>query len=259
MSNAGTKAHGGGFAYQQVAEALASRVVSGELKPGDPLPGEAELALAFGVTRSTVREALRQLESDGLVHRPSPRRLEVCLPPTQMLTTRAGRAMALMQVTFRELWEVTMVTEPLSARIATERADDDEIEGLQAIHADLVAAEGQMQRCIELDERFHTRIAEIGRNRVLGLAREPIALLLFRGCTQIAPAAPLFYRRQIEAHSNILAAMRDRDAERAEKWARKHIEDFWRGAQLAGLQDGVAMTASALMEDLIVHPHGGSA
>ncbi|WP_372614655.1 FadR/GntR family transcriptional regulator [Aquicoccus sp.] len=234
------------YAYQQIAEEIEAQILRGELKPGDQLPGEAELGALFGVTRSTVREGLRQLESDGLVHRPSPRRLEVAVPQADQLTTRAGRAMALMKVTFRELWEVTMVTEPLATRLAAQRATSDEIDALQALHGDLVGSEGEMARTIELDERFHSRVAEMGHNRVLGLAREPIALLLFRGFAQIAPFAPKFYKRQIEAHSNIIAALRDRDADRAEKWARMHIEDFWRGAQIAGLEDEIALNARAL-------------
>lgn len=234
------------FAYQQVAEELEARILRGDLKPGDQLPGETELGTLFGVTRSTVREGLRQLESDGLVHRPSPRRLEVCVPQADRLTARTGRAMALMEATFRELWEVTMVTEPLATRIAAERATADEIEMLQALHFDLVAAEGHMERTTALDEQFHTRIAELGRNRVLGLAREPISLLLFRGFAKIAPFAPQFYKRQIEAHSNIIAAMRDRDCDRAEKWARMHIRDFWRAAQMAGMEDAVALSPQAV-------------
>jgi GntR family transcriptional repressor for pyruvate dehydrogenase complex len=236
------------YAYQQIAEEIESQILHGKLNAGDQLPGETELAALFGVTRSTVREGLRQLESDGLVHRPSPRRLEVTVPQADQLTTRSGRAMALMKVTFRELWQVTMVTEPLAARLAALQASDDEIDQLHELHSTLIAAEGEMTRTIALDEQFHTRIAEIGRNRVLGLAREPIALLLFRGFAQIAPFAPHFYKRQIEAHSNVIAALRDRDADRAEKWARMHIEDFWRGTQLAELEDEIALNARALSE-----------
>lgn len=240
------KAQPGSYAYQQVAEEIEAQVLRGEMKPGDQLPGEAELAMMFGVTRSTVREGLRQLESMGLVQRPSPRRLEITVPQADQLTSRAGRAMALMKVSFRELWEVTMVTEPLAARLAACRASKEEIDLVAQVHADLVAAEGQMTRSIALDEKFHGQIADLAGNRVLGLAREPISLLLFRGFSRIAPFAPQFYRRQIEAHSNIIAAMRDRDADRAEKWARKHIEDFWRGAQIAGLEDAIAMNPGAL-------------
>lgn len=238
----------GNFAYQQISGEIEAKILRGDLKPGDQLPGEAELAGQFGVTRSTLREGLRQLESDGLVHRPTPRRLEVAVPQANQLTTRSGRAMAMMKVTFRELWQVTMVTEPLAARLAAENGTDAEIDGLQALHARMIEAVGMMERTIGLDQEFHTRLADMGRNRVLNLAREPISLLLFRGFAQIAPSAPKFYKRQIEAHSNIIAALRDRDAERAEKWARMHIEDFWRGAQIAGLVDEVAMTPRALSE-----------
>jgi len=226
-----------GYAYQKIAEEIESQILRGELKPGDQLPGETEMGSLFGVTRSTVREGLRQLESDGLIHRPSPRRMEVTVPPVDLLTTRATRAMALMKVTFRELTEVAMVMEPLAARTAAERATVEEIEDLQQLHAELVAAEGHQERTIELDEKFHSRVTEIGHNRVLGPAREPVGLLLFRGFEHITPAATNFYKRQIEAHSNIVAAIRDRDAERAAKWARMHIEDFWRGVQLAELED----------------------
>ncbi|MCX7567984.1 FCD domain-containing protein [Sulfitobacter sp. F26169L] len=229
------------YAYQQIAEEIEAQIMRGDLLPGDQLPGEAELASKFGVTRSTLREGLRQLESGGFVHRPSPRRLEVTVPQADQLSTRAARAMSLMNVTFRELWEVTMVTEPLAARLASVQGTEDEISQLQQTHSALVSAEGQMERTIDLDEQFHTQIADMGRNRVLGLAREPVVLLLFRGFSQIAPFAPKFYKRQIEAHSNVLGALRDRDADRAEKWTRMHIDDFWRGAQIAGLEDAFAL------------------
>lgn len=234
------------YAYQQIAEEIQDQILRGELKPGDQLPGEAELGAMFGVTRSTVREGLRQLESDGLVYRPTPRRLEVTVPQADQLTTRAGRAMALMKVTFRELWEVTMVTEPLAARLAAQQADPAEIEALQQLHSQMLHFEGDTPQIIALDEQFHTHIADMGQNRVLNLAREPIALLLFRGFEKIAPSAPHFYKRQIEAHSNIIAALRDGDGERAERWARMHIEDFWRGAQLAGLEDAIALSPPAV-------------
>lgn len=229
------------FAYQQIAEEIEAQILRGDLQLGEQLPGENELAEMFGVTRSTVREGLRQLESIGLVHRPTPRRLEVTIPQVDQLTTRSGRALALMRVTFRELWQVTMETEALAARLAAECATDDEIASLQDLHDALVAAQGNEALTIELDERFHTRIADLGKNRVLSLAREPIALLLFRGFTQIAPFVPQFYARQIEAHANVLAALRARDGERAQKWSRLHIQDFWRGVQIAGLEDAIAI------------------
>ena len=62
------------YAYRQFADEIEDQIMQGTLKPGERLPGEIALAEMFGVTRSTVREGLRQLESEGLVCRPTPRR-----------------------------------------------------------------------------------------------------------------------------------------------------------------------------------------
>ena len=225
------------FAYRQFADEIAGQIMTGALQPGDPLPGEVQLAELFGVTRSTVREGLRQLESDGLVRRPSPRRLEISLPSVDGLSTRSHRAMALMQVTFRELWQVALATEPLAAEHAARHATPEGIAALEEIHARLVAAQDDAARTIAIDTEFHSHIAEMSGNRVLVLAREPIALLLFQGFRRVAPTAPNAFARQIEAHSHVVAAIRAGDPERARAWALRHIEDFWRAVTAAGLED----------------------
>ena len=225
------------YAYRQFADEIEAQIMQGTLKPGERLPGEVELAQMFGVTRSTVREGLRQLESEGLVHRPSPRRLEVALPQSDKLATRASRAMVLMNVTFRELWQVALETEPLASELAAKQATPESIEVLEDIHARLIAAKDDVIETTRLDTLFHTQMAEMGENRVLSLAREPLALLLYQGFYQITPKVPQAIDRQIIAHGHILDAIRDKDPARAREWARRHIEDFWRGIQIAGLQD----------------------
>lgn len=235
------------YAYRQIADEIQSQILDGSLPPGERLPGEVELAEMFGVTRSTVREGLRQLESDGLVHRPSPRRLEVAMPQIDQLATRAGRAMVLMKVTFRELWQVALETEPLAAALAAERATPEAVAQLEELHRLMTGAEEDAEETILLDTRFHSLIAEMSLNRVLILAREPVALLLYQGFTQVAPKVPQAFGRQIEAHAQVLAAIGNRDPENARLWARRHIEDFWRGIQIAGLEDETPMTSAKAM------------
>src|SRR6476659_6141328 len=92
-------------AYELVAEAIERKILSGSLRPGDPLGTEAELVKQFGVNRSTVREGIRLLEQGGLVRRDSSRRLWVGLPHYERLATRMSRALVLHEVTFRELYE----------------------------------------------------------------------------------------------------------------------------------------------------------
>lgn len=225
------------FAYRQIADAIEGQIMDGTLHPGEQLPGEIDLAELFGVTRSTVREGLRQLESEGLVVRPTPRRLEVAMPSIDRLSTRTSRAMRLMKVTFRELWQVALMTEPMAASLAAQLATPKDIEQLDEIHDRLTKAQDSEADTIAIDTEFHSHIAEMSKNRVLVLAREPVALLLFQGFHRIAHKVPQSFGRQIEAHSHVVAAIRDGDSVRAEEWARRHIEDFWRGIQIAGLED----------------------
>ncbi|MDB5941109.1 MAG: hypothetical protein JWQ13_675 [Ramlibacter sp.] len=69
-------------AYKAVSGAVEQRIVRGDLKPGTLMPTEHNLALQFGVNRSTVREAIRQLEQEGLIARDGSKRLYVSMPWT---------------------------------------------------------------------------------------------------------------------------------------------------------------------------------
>ena len=69
-------------AYQIISTELQRMILAGTLKPGDPLPPETELAERFGVNRSTLREGVRQLETEGLVSREGRKRLIVTIPDT---------------------------------------------------------------------------------------------------------------------------------------------------------------------------------
>jgi GntR family transcriptional regulator, transcriptional repressor for pyruvate dehydrogenase complex len=91
-------------AYKAISELIEQRIVSGEIKPGVQLPTEQELAQQFGVNRSTVREAIRQLEQEGLVERQGSKRLQVTMPGVYDAAPRAARSLLLHQVTFEELW-----------------------------------------------------------------------------------------------------------------------------------------------------------
>jgi DNA-binding transcriptional regulator YhcF (GntR family) len=108
-------------AYKAVSAAIERAIVNGSLAPGEALPTELELCERFGVHRSTVREAIRQVEQEGLLQRGEGRRLFVCLPGVDDLVPRATRLLMLRQTTFQELWELADTLEPLAARLAARR------------------------------------------------------------------------------------------------------------------------------------------
>lgn len=224
-------------AYEQVSHELESQIMSGTLKPGDPLPGEVEMATMFAVNRSTVREGIRRLESEGFVRRVSPRKLVVSIPRMEELSSRQSRALSMLEVSFNELWNVAMATEPLAAELAASHAEPDDLAALDDIHQALTEAEGEGEGCAsaEFDTAFHSRIAAASKNRVLQLAREPIGFLLYSGIDVLIPKLPQAMPRQLVAHAHVIEAIRARDPVAARDWMRRHIDDFKRGYTLAGL------------------------
>jgi DNA-binding FadR family transcriptional regulator len=222
-------------AYQVVSSELRRHILGGSLNPGDALPSELALATSFGVNRSTVREGIRQLESDGLVRREGRKRLVVTVPNHSDLTPRATRALLMSAVTFVELWDVSRVLEPLAARLAAENVSKSELDGL---NRNLDATRALVKQGLSpgmLDMEFHTLLSEAAHNQALLLCRQPIGTLLYPAFEQVHPQLPQAATRLIKAHEEIVDGLERRDAEHAELWATKHIEDLKRGWLKANL------------------------
>ena len=223
-------------AYQLVSSELRRYILAGSLNPGDPLPSELALATSFGVNRSTVREGIRQLESDGLVRREGRKRLVVTIPNSSDLTPRATRALVMRDVTFVELWDVLHVLEPLAARLAAQNITKSELDGLKRnLELTRLAVE-QDQSPGMLDMEFHALLSAGAHNQALLLSREPISTLLYPAFEQIQPQLPQAATRLIKAHHEIVDGLERRDAHHAELWATKHIDDLKRGWLKAGLR-----------------------
>ena len=106
-------------AYRKVAAAIGGRILNRSLREGDRLPPETELARQFGVNRSTVREALRELESNGLVtRRPGSKLMSVSRPQHLAIAGAVTRGLVLHDVTFMEVWEALTLLEPPIAEVA---------------------------------------------------------------------------------------------------------------------------------------------
>ena len=224
-------------AYEQVAARLEAQILEGRLSPGEQLPGEVELASLFGVNRSTVREGIRRLETEGLVRRASPRKLVVSTPRARELASRNTRALRMLDVTFDQLWTVAVEIEPLVAEQAARNASDEDIARLEANQARMIRATETRddKAVVRLDLEYHSIMAEATRNPALALAQEPIGILLYSGLEALLPHLPQAPGRQLEAHGRVIAAVRAGQADVARDWTLRHAVDFRRGYRLAGL------------------------
>ena len=234
-------------AYRMVFEAVEELIMSGRLKSGDVLPTEGELAIQFGINRSTLREGIRLLEQGGLVKRRSAKRLHVVLPHMSDLASTTSRALRLHQVTFQELWEASIATEPITARYAAIRITSDEIEALEKNLAAMEKIAGDIAESVRLDIEFHDIIARATRNRALIMAREPISLLFMPAGLAILPRLHT-EKRVVDAHEMILNAMKEHEPVLAETWMRRHIDDFLRAFEQTGLD--MTKPLDSLLDDV---------
>jgi GntR family transcriptional repressor for pyruvate dehydrogenase complex len=239
--------------YRLVYDAIEREILFGRMRIGDPLPTEMELASQFAVNRSTVREGIRLLEQGGLVTRDGGKRPRISAPRYQDLASAASRALVLHAVSFRELWQASMLIEPALAELAARDITASDLarlgDNLEEMDREVRALEGgdatDVEPFVALDRAFHDILAEATGNRVLMLAHEPVTTLFIPAGRIILPRLRT-WRRVLDAHRRIHAYLLAHDADGAREWMRKHMDDFRRGYALTGLDFETPLDAAAL-------------
>lgn len=221
--------------FRRLAHALQRRILSGELKAGQRLPAETTLALQNGVHRSTVREAIRALEQQGLVHRePGKRKLFVSNPDTAELSRRLVTPMVMTGVTFEEIWEAIRALDPVATEAAARLRSTADLAALEDNIARTRAAMDDPEELVRLDIEFHELISLAASNRVIQALRLPISDLFYPSFHMVMSMLNA-NQRMLIAHEHIFQAIRWGDAEEARTWMVKHVNDFRKGYELASL------------------------
>jgi DNA-binding FadR family transcriptional regulator len=223
-------------AYTRVSAAIEAKILSRALKGGDVLPPETDLARQFRVHRSTVREALRHLESAGLVTRPpGAKRMRVSRPHANKVASGMRHALVLHDVSFVDVWEAMMVIEPEVAALAAVRRSQSDIEALTKLHQAFASSPRTDANAIALVKEFFEALGACARNQVLVLAKQSLAQVLAPSLVQMVDRVPQARSRITEAQQKIIAALQNKDADEARKWMVKHVRDFRRGYEMAGI------------------------
>jgi DNA-binding FadR family transcriptional regulator len=224
-------------AYRQIANLIEERIVARSLRTGDPLPSEMDLARQFGVNRSTIREAIRELETHGLLGRGrGEKRLRVTRPEPRHVSSGVSRALALHDVTFLELWEAMMAIEPAAAHYAALRRSAAQLQILVRAGASFKRAAGDTCAAVAAVVEFFTAVAAASGNQVLAMSQAPLNLLLAPALTRMIDRVPQARLRIQDAQAKITAAIKLRRADDARTWMEKHIRDFKRGHDLESVK-----------------------
>src|SRR3954447_13631703 len=214
--------------YELLAQRLLDLIASGEIEGGAALPSERELVERYGVGRSSVREALRVLESKGLIHQKGKGRF-VAAEPQNPLNTSLQVLLELQEVSPQELFEVRGVLEGETAAFApVRRTDEDVLAIAEAIDA---MAEGldSAERYIDADLQFHLAIARASRNRIALHMMHAIREILRRSLLSLyeVPGGP---QGSLAHHRRILEAVVAGDAGKARDAMREHLRVVAEGA-----------------------------
>jgi len=209
-----------------IVEQIRALMRQGQLKPGDRLPPERELCERFGVSRVTVREALRMLESSGLVQirvgahggafvtAPSGDRVGAGL--TDMLTLSA--------ISAADVTEVRMILEIGIMPLVCERATDQDIADLEEICQRSEAALASGEYSMDYSLEFHTRIAQATHNPAVVMLVESFRGPIHMSLQQAREVAPQMGDLGTREHERLIEAIRHRKPEAATEIMREHLE-----------------------------------
>ncbi|WP_053352627.1 FadR/GntR family transcriptional regulator [Leucobacter musarum] len=200
-------------------------ILDGKLEPGERLPAERDLAEHFGVSRVSIREALRELENRGLIDR-RPGRGTIVLSPGERADVSDGALsrLAVLKPDLHDIMELRAIVEPPIAGITAARATARDVAQLREL-VEAMEVDVTKERYAELDRAFHQAIAQYAHNPLLELINEQIA-------QQIAPSRASRYQTKARrnassvAHRRIFEAIAAGDAELAEAEARAHVIDI---------------------------------
>jgi GntR family transcriptional regulator, transcriptional repressor for pyruvate dehydrogenase complex len=210
--------------YELVAERLVEMIGEGVLRPGDALPTERELTDSFQVGRSSVREALRMLESQGVIRGANAGAFVVAEAMNPLnsslrllfaLDERAG---------LHDLFELRRILECEAAALAAERRTDEHLQEMDAAIEEMAGGLGDAQgdRFIDADLRFHLALAGATGNRLVLHSMHAVRDVLRRALMTVytIPQSP---ESAVVEHRAVREAVAAGDAERARRQMAAHL------------------------------------
>lgn len=206
---------------EQIAGRIEELILGSQLRPGDRLPPERDLATRFGVSRTAVREAIKLLEERGLLEPRNGRGAFVTEPGFGSITSSLNVAYRMQDCTTDDLYEARWCLESFIVRLAAERATDEDIARLEAAVAVMDENLDNPDRFMPADAEFHASLARATHNPLFLVMSQPLVRM-------ILPLGTIgfFYGRVPERHQNhrrVLECIKNRDADEAEAVIQQHL------------------------------------
>jgi len=210
--------------YEQIVKQVEESILSGQLKPGDQLPAERDLAQSFGVSRTAVREAVKTLREKGLVEAFSGRGTFVTNGTSHAIRQSLDLMIRInQQEGSAHLAELRLVLEPEIAGLAASRIDGQLLGTMREMLAIMERNLQDREAYIEADLDFHLALAEAAGNPLILSLLDSIVGLLREQRSRIFEVEGGPERGQYH-HKRILVAVEQRNPEAARSAMREHLQ-----------------------------------
>jgi len=212
--------------YEQIVQQIEQRIVTGELKVGDQLPSERELAEQFGVSRTAVREAIKALREKGMVEILVGRGTFIANGTNDIVRNSLNLLMKFdSNRSLLNLVELREVMEPEIAALAATRITDEYLAILQEAIDKMEAAMGNVEEFAEADLDFHLALAEATQNPIIPALLDPIIDLMREQRILITHIKGVAQHGQYN-HRIIIDAIKRKDPEAAREAMRHHLDQI---------------------------------
>jgi GntR family transcriptional repressor for pyruvate dehydrogenase complex len=210
---------------QEIVDQIKSAILKGQLGPGDRLVPERALAEQFGVSRVTVRDALRMLEAEDLIRSTvgAPGGAIVTAPRPSRVEEGIANMLLLSSVTAADVTEARMIFEVGTLPLVCARADERDIADLLHICDVTEAALRDGHFHVGFSADFHTRLARCTHNPAIEMIIESFRGPVLMSLQRAKHTAPEMGHAGGREHRGIVAAIAARDAQRAQRIMREHL------------------------------------
>jgi len=226
-----------GTTAEEVVTRLRDMIHSGELRSGDKLPPERDLAKSLGVSRPTLRAGIRSLSTVGILQ--SRQGAGTFVAAAEDSPTLDGSPLRMLSAlhgfTSDEMFEARLALEMSIAGLAAERATSEHVTLMAEEIAGMYASLDAPEQYLVHDMQFHQTVAAASGNRILTSLMNMVATILFDSRSKTVKRARDL-KESAEQHHNIYRAMRERDAEAARRAMHDHLVETQKAQRLEELE-----------------------
>jgi GntR family transcriptional repressor for pyruvate dehydrogenase complex len=207
---------------EQVVDEVREMIRRGDLKPGDRLPPEREMAKRLGISRPSLRAGLRFLAAMGVLSSRHGAGTFIADGPPALASEPLSMLAALHGFTPDEIFEARRVLEVGAAGLAAERATDQHLAAMAEELTEMYASFNEPQRYLIHDIRFHRAVADASGNPILATLMEMVSAVMYERRRQTVEQATDF-KQSAALHHRIYRAIRSRDPEQARAAMSEHL------------------------------------